>query len=159
MLARAQVLSQLERNDDAIAMLDGLEAIENEPALLDLRRRLQAGETLPFDVIRNAREGLAQVLVTFAGALMGGEETDPLALIYARIGQYLAPDMAEAQLLVAQLLQSAGQFDLAEQEFGALAKTGEVRPIAELARIEAVEGDRVSRWHTVDKRNPGRVAS
>lgn len=137
-LARAQVLSQLERNDDAIAMLDGLEAIENEPALLDLRRRLQAGETLPFDVIRNAREGLAQVLVTFAGALMGGEETDPLALIYARLGQHLDPEMPDARLLIAQLLQSAGQFDLAEGEFDALREAGQMRPAAELVRIDSL---------------------
>lgn len=136
--ARAEVLSQLERNDEAIAMLDGLEAIENEPALLDLRRRLQAGETLPFDVISNAREGLAQVLVTFGGALMGGEETDPLALIYARLGQYLDPGMPDARLLIAQLLQSAGQFDLAEREFDALREAGQMRPAAELVRIDSL---------------------
>ena len=35
---------------------------------------------------------LAQVLVTFGGALMGGQETDPLALLYARLAQYLDPD-------------------------------------------------------------------
>ncbi|SDL48871.1 tetratricopeptide repeat protein [Paracoccus chinensis] len=137
-LARAQVLSQLERNDEAIAMLDGLEAIENEPALVDLRRRLQSGETLPFDVIGNAREGLAQVLVTFAGALIGDEETDPLALIYARLGQSLDPEMPDARLLIAQLLQSAGQFDLAEREFDALREAGQMRPAAELVRIDSL---------------------
>lgn len=137
-LARAQVLSQLERNDEAIALLDTLDAIENEPALVDLRRRLQAGETVPFDVIESPREGLAQVLVIFGGALMGNEETDPLALLYARLGQYLDPTLPDARLMIAQLLQSAGQFDLAEQEFDALRQAGQMRPAAELVRIDTL---------------------
>lgn len=137
-VARVQVLSQLERNADAVKLLDDLDALESEPALKLLRDRLAAGEKLPFDVIKSPAEGLAQVFVTFGGALMGGEDTDPLALIYARIGQYLAPDMAEAQLLVAQLLQSAGQFDLAETEFQGLRAKGDLRPAAELARIDAL---------------------
>lgn len=137
-MARAQVLSQLERNAEAIKMLDSLDAIENEPALIDLRQRLEAGETLPFDVIESPREGLAQVLIIFGGALMGNEETDPLALLYARLGQHLDPTLPDARLLVAQLLQSAGQFDLAEREFDALREAGEMRPAAELVRIDTL---------------------
>ena len=138
LMARAQVLSQLERNADAIAMLDEVDALDSEPALIDLRARLAVGERIPFDVVRTPRDGLAQVMVTFGGALMGGEETEPLALIYARLAQYLSPDMSEARLLTAQLLQSAGQFDLAEREFEALRAAGETRPAAELARIDTL---------------------
>lgn len=138
LIARVQVLSQLERNEDAIKVLDELDGLEAEPILQSLRDRLAAGETLPFDVIKTPADGLAQVLVTFGGALMGGEETDPLALLYARLGQYLSPDMGEAQLLVAQLLQSAGQFDLAEKEYEGLRAKGDLRPSAELARIDAL---------------------
>lgn len=137
-LARAQVLSQLERNDEAIALLDEVDALETEPQLKKLRDRLAAGERVPFDVVATPADGLAQVLITFGGALMGGEDTDPLALLYARLGQYLSPDMPEARLLVAQLLQSAGQFDLAEREFDALRTLGEMRPAAELARIDTL---------------------
>lgn len=137
-IARAEVLSQLERNAEAVAFLDSLDAIDNEPALVDLRRRLAAGETVPFDVIESPREGLAQVLVIFAGALMGNEETDPLALLYARLGQYLDPALPDARLMIAQLLQSAGQFDLAEQEFDALRQSGQMRPAAELVRIDTL---------------------
>lgn len=138
LVARVQVLSQLERNDEAIKVLDEVEALDTEPMLKALRDRLAVGETLPFDAVRTPADGLAQVLVTFGGALMGGEDTDPLALLYARLGQYLSPDQPEAQLLVAQLLQSAGQFDLAEREFDGLRTRGDLRPAAELARIDAL---------------------
>lgn len=137
-IARAQVLSQLERNDEAIAMLDALPRLEDEPTLTALRKRLAADETLPFDSIKTSADGIAQVFLTFATALASTEEPDPLSLIQARFAEYLAPDLGETRLLTAQLLQSVGQFDLAEQEFDALREQGEMRPIAELARIDAL---------------------
>ncbi len=136
--ARAQILSQLERNADAVAMLDGLDAVTTEPMLVDLRARLEAGERLPFTAVRSPADGIAQVLLTFAGALMGGDEPEPLALVYARLAQYLSPDLTEARLITAQILQTTGQLDLAEIEFAALRKAGQMRPVAELARIDAL---------------------
>lgn len=136
--ARAEVLSQLERNDQALALFEPLDRIEDEPQLAALRDRLAAGERVPFDVVTDAREGLAQVLVTFGGALMGGQETDPLALLYARLAQYLDPQEPDARLLSAQLLMNAGQFDLAEREYDALRESGQMRPVSELARIDTL---------------------
>lgn len=145
LVAHAEVLSQLDRNADAIALIDRLSGIENEPMLVDMRRRLEAGETLPFDSIKGPADGIAQVFLTFAGALATGEEPDPLALIHARLAGYVSPGLGEARLIAAQLLQSLGQFDLAEDEFAALAAAGEVRPVAELARIEAlVQAERMA---------------
>lgn len=136
--AHVEVLSQLERPAEAIKVLDAVEALETEPTLKALRDRLAVGETLPFDVVSSPVDGLAQVFVTFGGVLMGGEDTDPLALIYARLAQYLDPRSTDAQLLAAQLLQSAGQFDLAEKEFDGLRAKGDLRPAAEMARIDAL---------------------
>ncbi|WP_299362424.1 tetratricopeptide repeat protein [uncultured Paracoccus sp.] len=136
--AHAQVLSQLDRNDDAVAMIDELGGIEAEPALVDLRARLAAGETLPFTAVRSPTDGIAQVFLTFAGALSGGPDPDPLALLHARLAAHLAPDLGEARLMVAQLLQEVGQFDLAEREFTAMRELGELRPVAELAQIDAL---------------------
>ena len=138
LIAHVQVLSQLERRDEAIKLLDEVPQLQTEPRLAEMRAKLAVGETLPFDVIRTPADGIAQVLATFAGALMGGEDTDPLSLIYARLAQYLSPDMPEARLMVAQLLQGAGQFDLAEAEFEAIRASGDMRPVAELARIDAL---------------------
>nr|MCS5603439.1 tetratricopeptide repeat protein [Paracoccus sp. (in: a-proteobacteria)] len=65
-------------------------------------------------------------------------EPEPLSLIHARLASWLAPDNAEARLVTAQLLQEREQFDLAEPEFEALRRMGQMRPVAELARIDAL---------------------
>ena len=143
-IARAQILSQLERNDDAIAMLEATPGLAEEPHLIALRDRLKKGETLPFDSVRSPADGIAQVFLTFASVLASSEEPDPLALIHARLAAYLAPDLGEARLISAQLLQGFGQFDLAEQEFDALRELGDMRPVAELSRIDAlIRADRL----------------
>ncbi|SFA59104.1 Tetratricopeptide repeat-containing protein [Paracoccus halophilus] len=136
--ARAQILSQLERNADAIAMLENTPGFDEEPHLVALRDRLRAGETLPFDSVRTPADGMAQVYLTFGSVLLSDDEPNLMTLIHVRLAEYLSPDLGEARLLAAQLLQSFGQFDLAEQEFDALRDLGEMRPIAELSRIDAL---------------------
>ncbi|WP_245155629.1 tetratricopeptide repeat protein [Paracoccus ravus] len=136
--ARAQILSQLERNADAVAMLEATPGFAEEPQLVAMRDRLKQGQTLPFDSVRNPADGVAQAYLTFAGVLATAEEPDPIALIHARLAAYLAPHLGEARLLTAQLLQGFGQFDLAEREFEALRDLGDMRPIAQLSRIDAL---------------------
>ncbi|UXU75469.1 MULTISPECIES: tetratricopeptide repeat protein [unclassified Paracoccus (in: a-proteobacteria)] len=138
LIARVQILSQLERNRDALKLLDDTPGHAEEPQLRALRERLSRGETLPFDAIRGPADGIAQVFLTFGSVLGGDDEMDPLALIHARLAAYLAPDMGEAHLLAAQLLQGVGQFDLAEREFERLRELGDMRPVAELTRIDAL---------------------
>lgn len=137
-VARAQVLSQLERDKDAIAMLEATPGFDEEPQLIALRDRLQQGQTLPFEAVRGPADGIAQVFLTFGSVLVSNDEPDPLALIHARLAEHLSPDLGEARLLAAQILQSYGQFDLAEREFEALRDLGEMRPVAELSRIDAL---------------------
>jgi len=148
-VAHAQVLSQLERNREAIAMLEATPGLAEEPYLMALRDRMAQGETLPFDAVRGPADGMAQVFLTFGSVLASTEEPDPLALIHARLAEYLAPDLGEARLLAAQLLQGFGQFDLAEREFEALRELGEMRPVAELSRIDALS--RVKRMEDAEK--------
>ena len=138
LIARAQVLAQLDRRDDAIAMLDEMEALDAEPGLQALRAQLAGDLPIAFDVVRSPADGIAQVFLTFATILSSGPEHEPMSLIHARLAAYLAPDMPEARLLVAQILQADGQLDLAEEEFGVLSNLGAVRPIAQLSRIDAL---------------------
>ncbi|MAN56534.1 MAG: tetratricopeptide repeat protein [Paracoccus sp. (in: a-proteobacteria)] len=137
-VARAQILAQLERRDEAVAMLDDIPNIEAEPQLLALRDRLATGKPVPFDVVKAPADGIAQIFLTFATALASSPEPEPLSLIHARLASWLAPDNAEARLVTAQLLQEREQFDLAEPEFEALRRMGQMRPVAELARIDAL---------------------
>lgn len=137
-VARVEILSQLEQNATAITLLEAQPGFADEPGLVALRDRLASGETLAFDSVKSATDGMAQVFLTFAAALASTEEPDPLSLIQARLATYLSPDLGEARLLTAQLLQSLGQYDLAEQEFDTLRDQGNMRPIAELSRIDAL---------------------
>ena len=137
-IARAQVLSQLERNADAIAMLEAVPGFADEPMLIAMRDQMAKGDTLPFDAVRSPADGIAQVFLTFGSVLASNNEPDPLALIHARLAIYMAPDLGEARLLAAQLLQSYGQFDLAEAEFDSLRELGDMRPVAELTRIDSL---------------------
>ncbi len=147
--ARAEVLSQLDRDADALRVFDEVTGIENEPTLARIIERLDNGETLPFDVVKSPTDGIAQVFLTFASAMIGEEEPDPLVLIHARLASWLAPDLGEVRLALAQLLQSFGQFDLAEHEYDAMRQMGEIRPTAELARIDALA--RADRYDDAEK--------
>lgn len=139
-VARVQILSQLDRRDEALALLDDLPGIEAEPQLLKLRQRLRAGEPVPFDVISGPADGISHLLLSFASALAGSPDPEPLALIHARLAAWISPENPEARLMAAQLLQDRQQFDLAEAEFEAVRRMGEMRPQAELSRIDALSG-------------------
>ena len=136
--ARAEVLAQLDRRDEAVAMIEAIPGVQAEPQLLALRDRIRSGQPVPFDVVRSPAEGVAQVFLTFASALATGPDPEPLALVHGRLAAWLAPDLPDARLIVAQLLQESQQFDLAEPEFEALRRMGQMRPVAELARIDAL---------------------
>jgi tetratricopeptide (TPR) repeat protein len=115
-IAHAQILSQLERNEDAIALLDGEFGTEQDPIIDQLRARLQAGETLPFDIVRNATDGMAEVYFTVATAL-NGEAADTYTLVYARVAAWLRPDHLDSVLLAGALLQQQGQQNLAIETY------------------------------------------
>ncbi|WP_371411648.1 tetratricopeptide repeat protein, partial [Paracoccus sp. SY] len=136
--ARAQILAQLERRDEAVAMIEAVPGVEAEPQLLALRDRIKAGQPVAFDVVKTPADGIAQVFLTFASALLSSPDPEPLSLIHARLAAWLSPDTAEARLMVAQILQERQQFDLAEPEYDALRRMGQMRPAAELSRIDTL---------------------
>ncbi len=135
-IAHAQILSQLERNTDAIALLDRSFGTGNDPQVDDLRRRLAAGEPLPFEVVRNATDGLSEVFFTLATAL-NGEAANSYTLLYARIAAYLRPDHYEAQLLTAGLLEQQGQHDLATAAYAQITPDSPIFYVAEIGRAQA----------------------
>ncbi len=135
-VARVQILSQLERNTDALALIDREFGTEPDPLLDGLRAKLKAGETLPFDIARNATDGMAEVFFTVASAL-NGEAADGYTVIYARIAQYLRPDHIDSILLVANLLQQQGQTDLAVAAYGEIPPDDPSHFAAEIGRADA----------------------
>ena len=136
-IAHAQILSQLERNEDAIALLDNEFGTEQDPMIDVLRAQLRAGETLPFDVVRNATDGIAEVYFTLATAL-NGEASNAYTLVYARTATFLRPDHLDSILLTAGLLIQQGQTDLAIEAYGRVPKDHPAFYAAEIGRAEAL---------------------
>ncbi|MGZ3215515.1 tetratricopeptide repeat protein [Paracoccus sp. T5] len=138
LISRVQILSQLERRDEALALLDKVEGIDAEPQLMALRQRLRDRQPVPFQVIAGPADGIAHLLLSFASALATSPDPEPLSLIHARLAAWISPENPEARLMVAQLLQDRQQFDLAETEFEAVRRMDQMRPVAELSRIDAL---------------------
>lgn len=136
-IAHAQVLSQLERNADALAVLDRNFSTEADPQIDALRSRLKAGEVLAFDTVTNARDGIAEVFFTLAAALRG-EADDGYTLVYTRVTGYLRPDHSEALLLSAGLLESLGQPALAGETYALIPADSPAYHVAEIGRAETL---------------------
>lgn len=136
-VAHVQILSQLENNAGALKVLDETFGVSADPEVIALRARLTAGEPIPYDVARNATEGIAEVLFTIAGGL-NGEADDTFTLVYARAAAHLRPDNAEAHLMTAALLEQLEQFDLATQSYAAVPADDPQFFIAEIGRSDTL---------------------
>lgn len=137
-LAFVEVLSQLERNDHALDVLDQSFAQNDDAALEALRADLVAGKTVPFTAIAGPRAGIAQLFYEVAESLRG--ETDPgLVLLYARIAGYLDPDHVGASIVAAQVLDEMENFALAAATFAEVPETDPSWPQAQLGRASALK--------------------
>lgn len=136
--AHAQILSQLERNAEAIALLDRSFGTGPDPIVDSVRTRLQAGEPIPFDTVTSARDGIAEVLFSISTALNG--EADPVyTLIHLRIAGYLRPDHTDAILLTADVLEELGQHQLAADTYAAFPPENPAFVTAEIGRAGALK--------------------
>jgi Flp pilus assembly protein TadD len=122
-VAHAEILAQIGREADAVQVIDDALAggVPDAP-LLDLRNRLSSGEEVPFDVITVARDGAAEAFLTLADAL-NGPDSQRVALIHARIATHIRPDLIEADLLAAELLEDQTQYALATAALAAVPAT------------------------------------
>ncbi|MGD9861923.1 MAG: tetratricopeptide repeat protein [Pseudodonghicola sp.] len=136
-IARAQILSQLGRDADALEMMTDAFGTAFDPSLTALADRLAAGDRLPFDHIASTADGMAEVFFT-VGAALKGEASDDYALIYARVASFLRPDHIDALLLSAELLDQLGQYDLAVETYRQVPASSPDRHAAELGRADAL---------------------
>jgi tetratricopeptide (TPR) repeat protein len=136
-IAHVQILSQLERNPDALALLDRAFGPAPEPGLDSLRARLSAGEPVPFDVVRNATDGLAEVFFSIATAV-SADADESYTLLYARAATALRPDHVDAQLLAAGLLERLDQPELAAEAYAAIPSDDGAHYAAEIGRADAL---------------------
>ena len=136
-LTHVQVLSQLERNSDAIALIDKVFGRSTDAEISGLRAALEAGEALDFTLVNDAREGVAELYYSFGTALVG-EMPQGFSLIFTRIASWLRPDLSDAALVTAGLLESIGQHDLAIAAFAEVQPESPAFASAEIGRADAM---------------------
>ncbi len=136
LVAHVQVLLQLDRRDDAIAVIDEAGGA-NDPELAALKTRISAGEAIQFDAVSSAKDGAAEVFLTLATAL-SREDADVFALLYARLAQHVRPDYVDALLLSADILDLQEQYDLAIADYDRVPETSGVYRDAEIGRAGAL---------------------
>lgn len=132
-MAHAQVLSQLGRNSDAVAMIDATFGTPLDPSVAALRARLAAGDVVPFTYVSTPREGMAEVYFSVASAL-GEDTSEAYILIYGRIAQYLNPENTDINLMVAGLLEQMERYDLANATYDLISRDDPAFLAAELGR-------------------------
>ena len=136
-MARAEVLSQLGRSAEAVELIDETFTADIDPALRGLRAKLQSGEKVPFTHARSARDGLAEVFYTLAGAFSSEMSSDFL-LVYARVATHLRPEHVDAILLTAELYDEVGQHDLAVEAYRSVPRDDPSFHAAELGRAASL---------------------
>ncbi|WP_170456517.1 tetratricopeptide repeat protein [Ruegeria arenilitoris] len=134
-LARVEVLSQLNRNDEALLFLENVFAAGSDPSIESYVDTLSAGGTLPFTHVGSATEGVAEVFFS-VGAALNTEAAHDYVLLYARIATFLRPDHIDAILLSAELLEQLSQYDLAAEAYRKVPTDSSDFHAAELGRAE-----------------------
>ena len=135
--AHAKVLSQLDRNEDALQMLEAVFGDARDPTLAALRADLEAGAKVPYDVVTNAEQGIGEVAFMIGG-LLQGETPDAYTLLYTRIAEYLDPDNTSAIISSADLLERLGRYELADAAFARVSPNDPAFATAELGRIDVL---------------------
>lgn len=138
--ARAQMLSQLERNDEARALIQDAFGPTRDPQFLALDAQLATGESVPFDIVTSAQDGIAEVFSSVADAVNGGLD-DGYTLLYARIALKLRPEKADYALKTASILERLQHYDLATEVYGGIAPESPAFYMGELGRAAALRAE------------------
>ena len=136
-MAHVEVLSHLDRNADALTLIETAFGNDLDPALQRMKTALESGEALAFTHVGGARDGIAEVFYSLAAAL-ANEANDEFTLLYTRIAEYLRPDLVDAILLSASLLDDLGQSDLAVKAYAQVPVDHPAFHAAELGRAAAL---------------------
>ncbi|NSX53831.1 tetratricopeptide repeat protein [Sulfitobacter sp. 1151] len=136
-MAHAEILSHLDRNSDAIAMLDDLFGADLSPDLQAIHNELSAGSMLDFTYVTTPRDGMAEVFFTIAAAL-SGDAAEDYTLLYTRAAEHLRPDHVDAILMSADLLEKLDRYKLATATYDRVPRNHPSFHTAELGRAESL---------------------
>lgn len=116
MIAYAQVLGQLERFDDALALIDDVFGGVSDPVIVDMRAAYAEGRALPFSLIADPAEGMAEVYAVMASAMRTGQNLHD-TLLYARGAEWINPALTDSLLLIGQVFEEMEQPERAAEAY------------------------------------------
>ncbi|MEI6799758.1 MAG: tetratricopeptide repeat protein, partial [Pseudomonadota bacterium] len=115
-LAQVQILSQLDRGGEAIALIDRVYGPALDAGMAAIKLRLAQGDKIAFDVAQTPQDGMAEAFFTLS-TLIAGQSNDTFTLMNTRLATALRPDHVESVLMSARVLDTLGQHDLAIAAF------------------------------------------
>ena len=136
-VAYAEMLSQLERNEDAVELIAKSFGASLDPYLEEVKAKLEAGETLAFNTIRTPSDGIAEIYFSIANALRS-EAQPAYTVLYSRVATALRPDHIDGLLLTAELLEALERFELATDVYDQVPRDDPSFHAAEIGRAEAL---------------------
>ena len=139
-LAHVQILSQLGRNQDGLAIIAALFGDDLDPELQALSEALAGDTRIAFSLAPSPKAGMAEVFYSIADALRGEADAD-FALLYTRSAEFLKADHIDALLLSAENLERLGQFELATASYEQVPASHPLFHAAEMGRAEAMRRD------------------
>lgn len=140
-IVHVEVLSELGQQAAVLQVLDDAIARGFKDAqLLALRNDVAGGKTFKFTQVESPTYGMAEAFVTMAEALSRGEP-DRTALFYARLAQQLRPELSDATMVVASILELEGQYRLASEAYARVPENSSLYIDAQIGRAEALRED------------------
>ncbi|MBW4710573.1 tetratricopeptide repeat protein [Roseobacter sp. YSTF-M11] len=136
-LARAEILSQLDRNSEALELLQRMFSGATDPEIDQIIAALNANEPVPFRHVTSVRDGFAEVFYSVAAALRS-EAGPEYTILYAQVARALRPDHVDALLLTAELFETLGQHGLAIGVYKGVPSDHPAYHAAELGRAAAM---------------------
>jgi tetratricopeptide (TPR) repeat protein len=135
--AHASMLARQNQRQAAIATIRQQLADRGEqPILIDLVSTLEAGGTPapPFDDFQG---GIADALLGIAEALHQ-ERGNQMAVVYARLALFARGDLAEASLLIGDMMAEQGNLEAAIEAYEAVAPQSPMSYLAKLRQARAL---------------------
>lgn len=136
-LARVEILSQLDREDEALELIQAMFSGATDPEIDRVISALSDEEPIPFSHVTSVRDGFAEVFFSVAAALRG-EAGPEYTILYAQVARILRPDHVDALLLTAELFETLQQYDAAIAVYKEVPPDDPAYHAAELGRAAAL---------------------